>query len=705
MNSPQPSALGPQPAKGVISLTIDGRDVSVEEGTTLLEAARSVGIRIPALCKVDGYPAAASCFLCAVKVENKATLTPSCAVPAAPGMVVHTDSDEVRASRKLALELLLSDHVGDCVGPCTTACPARFDIPGFLTKVVEGDVEVAASIASDFLTLPAALGRVCPRLCEQRCNRCEAGDAVSIGSLHRFAADADLASTSRYVPRRAAPTGKHVSIVGAGPAGLTAAYHLLRGGHEVAILDAHEEPGGMLRYGIPAFRLPYDVLAKEIEVVTALGGHFRMNTRLGRDVTLDELRRESDAVFLAIGAQASRGLDCPGDELATSAVEMLADVAAGGRPSLGDRVLVVGGGNTAMDVARTAIRLGADVTVLYRRTRREMPCLMAEVEAAEAEGVKIDYLVAPVGLERTEHGLRLTCQRMKLGKRDLQGRPRPVPIPGSEFTIDASAVVSAVGQVVQGQDLEAAGVGMTKWGISVNALTLATNLDGVFAGGDGVTGADVAVRAVAAGKLAAVSISQYLEGRPLVGHPEMVSVVMGKLDEREMAEFFRGIELTTRVEAPHLPVGQRVTSFDEVEPALSAEVAREEARRCMGCGCYKATTCQLRQYATEYGADPTRFAGSRRKFSRDDSHPGIVYEPGKCILCGACVSVAQRAEEGLGLAIVGRGFDAAVAVPLKGTLIDALPAVAREVAAVCPTGAFALKGEGGCCRSACGTKG
>jgi formate dehydrogenase major subunit len=681
----------------MVTLTIDGRPVSVEDGTSILDAARSVDIRIPTLCKVDGYPVAASCFLCAVKVENKPTLTPSCAVPVAPGMVVHTDSDEVRASRKMALELLLSDHVGDCIGPCTTGCPARFDIPGFLTRVVDGELAQAAAMASDFLTLPAALGRVCPRLCEQRCNRVDAGAAVSIGSIHRYTADHDMASRARYVPRREPSTGKRVSVVGAGPAGLTAAYHLLRAGHDVTIVDAHGVAGGMLRYGIPAFRLPWDVLAREVAVIEALGGRFRLNTQLGRDVTLEELRRGSDAVFLAIGAQASRGLDCPGDDLANSAVDMLAEVADGRRPRLGDRVLVVGGGNTAMDVARSAVRLGADVTVLYRRTRREMPCLMEEVEAAEAEGVKVELLVAPVRLDRTESGLRLTCQRMTLGKPDLQGRPRPVPVPGSEFTIDASAVVSAVGQVVESKEFGAAGLKTTSWGIAVNAVTLATNLDGVFAGGDGVTGADLAVRAVAAGKLAAISIGQYLDGRPVVGHPEMVSVVMGKLGEQELADFYRGIEATPRVKPAPIAMDRRVATFDEVEPALAPDVARLEADRCMGCGCYKATTCELRQLATEYGADPTRYAGARRKFRRDDSHPEVVYEPGKCILCGACVAVAARAGEGLGLAIVGRGFDAAVAVPLKGTLVEALPAVAREVAASCPTGAFALKGEGGCC--------
>ena len=679
------------------NLTIDGRAVSVENGTTILDAARSLGIRIPTLCHVEGFPAAASCFLCAVQVEKKESLTPSCAVPVADGMVVYTNSDEVRASRKMALELLLSDHVGDCVGPCSTGCPARFDIPGFIGRITAGELGPAAEMAFDCLTLPAALGRVCPRLCEQRCHQCEAGESVSIGSLHRFAADKDLASESRYVPHREKETGKRAAIVGAGPGGLTAAYHLLCRGHSVTLFDAHDEPGGMLRYGIPAFRLPREVLAREIDVIRALGGEFRMGQKLGRDITLDALRREFDAGFLAIGAQASRGMDCPGEGLASSAVEILADVAAGRPPVLGNRVLVVGGGNTAMDAARTAVRLGAEVTVLYRRTRREMPCLMAEVEAAEAEGVTLEILVAPLRLEAQNGGLRLTCQRMTLGEPDAQGRPRPVPIPGSEFTIDATSVVSAIGQTVETDAFGPHGLRLSKWGILVNPATLATSLEGVFAGGDAVTGADLAVRAVAAGKLAAVSIDQYLGGRPVVGNPELLSVVMGKLDELEMAEFFRGIEASTRAVEPHITIDRRVTSFEEVEPGLTLDLAQREAGRCLSCGCAKSTTCQLRQYATEYGADAERFAGSRRKFRRDFSHPEIVYEPGKCILCGACVAVAERAGEGLGLAIVGRGFDAAVAVPLKGTLIEALPHAAREVAAACPTGAFAIKGEGGCC--------
>jgi len=679
-----------------IALTINGRRTTVEAGTTILAAARAIGVRIPTLCHVDGFPPSSSCFLCAVQVEGKATLSPSCAMPAADGMVVHTDTDAIRASRKMALELLLSDHAGDCIGPCQTGCPARFDIPGFLTMMADGENRRGAEVASDFLVLPAALGRVCPRLCEQRCHRCEGEAALSVGQLHRYSADHDLATPAPYVPRRETRTGTRVAIVGAGPAGLAAAYGLLRRGHDVVVYDAHEHPGGMLRYGIPAFRLPHDVLDKEIDVVRALGGEFRMRQRLGADVTIEELRQTFDAVFLAIGAQRSRGLECPGEDLAIGAVDFLHGVASGQPRSVGDDVVVLGGGNTAMDASRTAVRLGASrVTVLYRKTRREMPCLMAEVEAAEAEGVVVDFLVAPVRLERLDTGrLRLTCVRMALGAPDQSGRARPVPVPGSEFTVEASCVIAAIGQTVDGTGLRSGELRLSNWGILVDPRTLATNLPGVFAGGDAVSGADLAVRAVAAGKLAAVSIDQYVSGRPVLGEPEAVNVLMTRMDEQELAAFFRDVEAAPRAPVPERPVAERIRDFGEVEGLFAPDLARHEAARCMHCGCWKATTCELRQYATEYGADPLRFAGARRKFERDASHPDIVYEPGKCILCGACVAVAAKAGDALGLAIVGRGFDAAVAVPLRGTLVEALPGVAQEVVDVCPTGAFALKGSG-----------
>jgi formate dehydrogenase major subunit len=685
-----------------MKLTIDRRPIEVEPGTTILAAAHRLGISIPTLCHVEGFPPSASCFLCAVQIEGRPNLWPSCAMPAADGMVVTTNSEEVRAARKAALELLVSDHAGDCVGPCRTGCPARLDIPGFIAGLAAGEPRRAAEIVTDDLTLPASLGRVCPRLCEDRCRQCEVEEALAIRNLHRFVADQDRFAIRRYVPSREPPTGKRVAIVGAGPAGLAAAYHLLRRGHGVVLFDAHPQPGGMLRYGIPAFRLPRAVLDAEIKLIRDLGADFRLGRRLGRDLALDPLRREFDAVFLALGAQASRGLGCPGEELATPALKFLEQVTDGPPPEVGSEVVIVGGGNTAMDASRCALRLGAQsVRVLYRRTRREMPCLMEEVEAAEAEGVRIEYLVAPVKLARADGRLRLACQRMELGPPDQSGRARPVPIPGSEFEVEATSVIAAIGQAVDVTDRDAAGLTLTKWGIAVDARTLATNLPGVFAGGDAVTGPDLAVRAVAAGKLAAASLDQFLRGQPVVGAPESVNVLMGKLTEEELAVFLREIEEIPRAAMPHLPMERRRTTFEEVELGFTPEMAARESRRCLGCGCGKAIPCRLRQLASEYGVDPARFVGERRHFRRDTSHPDIIFEPGKCILCGACVEVARQAGEELGLSLVGRGFEAAVAGPFGRPMAEALKKSARRAAEVCPTGAILPKGAGcGACRRA-----
>jgi formate dehydrogenase major subunit len=486
-----------------------------------------------------------------------------------------------------------------------------------------------------------------------------------------------------------------VAIVGAGPAGLAAAHHLLQRGHGTVLFDAHPQPGGMLRYGIPEFRLPRQVLDAEIGLIRKLGAEFRLSKRLGRDFTLDDLRRDFDAVFLAIGAQSSRGLDCPGEDLAMPALEFLEKLTDGPAPSIGSQVIIVGGGNTAMDASRCAVRLGAkSVRVLYRRTRREMPCLMEEVEAAEAEGVQIDFLVAPVRLERKAGNLTLICQRMELGAPDKSGRARPVPVPGSEFEVPASCVIAAIGQGVDLGPLDQAQVTLSKWGIAADPKTLATNLPGVFAGGDAVTGPDLAVRAVAAGKLAAASVDQHLSGKKIIGVPESINVVMGKLSEDELAIFLRGIEQTPRAPMPQLPIEKRRTTFEEVELGFSLETATRESRRCLGCGCGKAIPCRLRQFATDYGVDPQRFVGERRHFARDTSHPDIIFEPGKCIICGACVQVAAQAGEELGLSFIGRGFQVSVAAPFDRPMAEALRKSARRAAEVCPTGAIMLKGTG-----------
>ena len=278
----------------MVTLTIDGRRVSVEPGTTVLDAAQWLGIRIPTMCHVPGIEPAASCFVCAVQIEGRRTLSPSCAMPVAEGMVVTTNSDDVRTARKMALELLLSDHAGECVAPCAAQLSGRVWISrGSSTASPRATHRRAMEVIGDRLALPGSLGRICPRLCEQECRRCDLDQGLAIGALHRYAADQDRASAAPYMPPRAPATGKSVAIVGAGPAGLAAAWYLLQKGHDCTLFDAHPLPGGMLRYGIPAYRLPKDALDAEIDAIRTLGAQFRMGARWGEDFTLADAPRSS----------------------------------------------------------------------------------------------------------------------------------------------------------------------------------------------------------------------------------------------------------------------------------------------------------------------------------------------------------------------------------------------------------------------------
>jgi formate dehydrogenase major subunit len=674
-----------------IHCTIDGQTAAVAEGATVLEAARGLGIHIPTLCHVPGIEPSASCFLCAVQIEGRRLLAPACAMLVADGMVIHTRNEDVRKARKMAIELLLSDHAGECKAPCVAHCPAGLDIPGFVAGIASGDGSRAMEVISQRLALAGSLGRVCPRLCEKDCRRCSLDQGLAIGPLHRYVADLDRAASQPYVPPRAQPSGRNVAIIGAGPAGLSAAYYLGQKGHACTLYDAHRLPGGMLRYGIPEYRLPREALDAEIDSVRALGATFCMNTRWGADFTLAELRARYDAVFLAIGAQGAQPLRCPGEDLALAGIGFLAQVSEGAAPDIGADVIVLGGGNTAMDCARTAIRLGARVRIFYRRTRQEMPCLMEEVEGAEAEGAGIEYLVAPVRLEKSDKNLVLTCQRMQLGEPDASGRRRPEPLAGSDFSVECSCVIAATGQSVDYALAADEGLRVTSWGIAADARTMATNLPGVFAGGDAVLGADLAVRAVAHGRIAAVSIHQYLAGECVTGEPESAAITLQPMDDAERAAIFRSIERAPRVKLPELSMERRLANFDEVEGRLSDADALRESRRCMTCGCRKADCCTLRNLATEYGADLGRYTGARRRFSEDTSHPEIIYEPGKCINCDACVRVAAAAGEELGLAMIGRGFEVRIAPPFEKPMAEALLKAAVRCAAVCPTGALALR--------------
>jgi formate dehydrogenase major subunit len=680
-----------------VKLTIDGTIVEVDEGTTVLEAARSLGKEIPTLCHDDKLKPFASCFVCVVQIEGKANLVPSCSTPAAPNMVVETDNERIRLARRTCLELLLSDHVGDCVAPCREGCPGALNIPGFISHLNQGQTGEAIRLIKDRLAMPAVLGRVCPRPCEEACRRILVDEqAVAICELKRFAADADLVGDKAFVPEKQAPTGKKVAIVGAGPGGVSAAYYLQQWGHQCTIFEAQEAAGGMLRYGIPSYRLPRDIIEQEVAVVEQLGAEVRYNHRIGRDQTLEDLRASHDALFIAVGAQSAStmrvaGEDSPG---VLSGIDFLAEVSRNEKTPIGRRVMVVGGGNTAIDAARTSIRLGSeDVRILYRRTRKEMPAWEAEIHEAEVEGVQLDILAAPTKIEaRSDGALDVTCIGMELGEPDQSGRRRPMPMEGSEFVVTVDNVIAAIGQRVDGDCLGQCTLDRTRWNtFVVNEQTLQTNVENVFAGGDCVIGPDIAVRAVAAGRLAACSIDQFLGGQPVVGEASNVFVRMGQ-NEVVPPQSYAQAQPGPRVTMPTLPVEERTSTFAEVETGLPVPTATEETARCLECGCRAETDCRLRQYGAQYGADPARYAGEHRLFARDESHPELVYEAHKCIGCGLCVRLSQEVLGVEFLGFVGRGFSTRVGAPFGRNLGDMKARDLQLLGDRCPTGSLCAQG-------------
>ena len=468
--------------------------------------------------------------------------------------------------------------------PCRLACPAGLNVQGYVQMVKDGKYEEALKIIMEDLPLPGVLGRICPHGCEDACRRCEVDDPVAIRDLKRLAADQ---FDPRDIEIKCHPTKKEkVAIIGSGPAGLSAAYQLARKGILSTIFEALPETGGMLRVGIPAHRLPREVLDKDIEVVTKLGVEIKTNTPLGPELTVDDLFNQGfKAVYLAIGAHRGIGLGIPGEkaEGVRQGVDFLREVNLSGKAQVGKKVAIIGGGNVAIDVARCAHRLGAkEVHIVYRRSRTEMPAWEEEIQAAEDEDVKITYLSAPQEV-LIEDGkvVGLRCIRMELTEPDSSGRRRPVPVPGTEYDLEIDQLIPAIGQRPDLSSLEdISGIEFSKWGTTeVDAITYATGREGVFAGGDVQTGPWVAIGAIAAGKEAAESIERYIDGRDMAEGREPITredPVYRPIPEDE--------PLAARAKMPELPLKQRKENFKEVEIGYGEEAGKEEAGRCLNCG-------------------------------------------------------------------------------------------------------------------------
>jgi len=707
-----------------IKLIIDGIEVRVKDGTTILQAAHSMGIYIPTLCYHPSLPSDDTCQLCLVEVEGREDFPLSCITPVEEGVVVYTDTPQIRAQQREVLKQILAYHpcgcltcwrrercrpfdiclrnvavtercvlcpknedcelqkvvdyfdfeedefpysyrnlpvykdnpffdrdynlcigCGRCVrvcrdvrgieaialvdyddqripqpsdgkslidsgcklccvcvevcptgalmdreakwepglerqvitNPCSYACPAGIDIPLYVGLISEGRFAESLAVIREKVPFPGVLGRVCVHPCETACRRNKLNDPISIKFLKRFVADSDTGEWKQF-SRMLPPTGKKVAIVGSGPAGLTAAYYLAKSGHSVTVFEQFSKPGGMMRVGIPDYRLPPEILDAEIEEIKQAGVDIKVNTKIE---SIDMLFEQGyNAVFLALGAHRGTSLRVEGEDIpgVVDGATFLRDVNLGQKVDVGDKVAVIGGGNVAIDSARTALRLGTEeVTIVYRRTRAEMPASPEEVEAAIEEGVNVVFLAAPIKISKEGSRLTLTCNRMVLGEPDASGRRRPVPIKGSEFSMDFDSIIAAIGQApdIPSQFGLEVGRGNT---LQVDPDTLATDRQGVYAGGDVVIGPASVIEAIAAGRRAAISIDKYLGGS---GEIDEVLTTIRQFDPcvGKDTDFLDRVQ----VQMPCISEEERVGNFAEVELGFDEQAAVAEAKRCLQC--------------------------------------------------------------------------------------------------------------------------
>lgn len=524
--------------------------------------------------------------------------------------------------------------------PCQMACPAGIDVPTYVAQIGEGRYAEAIETIRRDNPFPWVCGLVCTRPCELMCVRGRMDKPIAIKPLKAFAAERAL-SEGRYTnPPKAPAKNRKVCVIGAGPGGMSAAYYLALKGYQVRVIEALPSPGGMMLVGIPRYRLPREVIDREAAMIEDLGVQFCYNTRLGRDITLEQLRQEGfEAFFIAIGAHDSFRLGISSENnypQVLQAIDFLKNVALGDRHLPGKRIIVIGGGNVAIDAARTSLRLGAEsVTLAYRRTHSEMPADIEEIEQAEEEGVRFAFLTVPIGIEGRDGRLTaLRCLRAELAAKPGSDRKVPVPIEGSEFDMPADVVISAIGQRIHRKDLdELAGLAWTRRDtIQVHTATMETSIPGVFAAGDAVSGPATVVEAIGGGKRAAAAIDRHLSGLP---QPKMPPVPI-----RQQRAAWTEVSAATKMslKRPRMPLilmDRRRTTFQQVELGFSEEMVREEARRCLRCDiCRRCGLC-VRICRDKMGVDALQLG------HLDFDHPVATdfrATQERCILCGACAA-------------------------------------------------------------------
>lgn len=687
------------------NIFLNGTEVKAYKGETILQVCERNDIEIPTLCHDPRLKPYSSCFVCVVEVEGMRGMQPSCSTPVYEGMKVTTHNEKIRQARKTSLDLLLSNHYADCLGPCKQTCPAGVDVQGYVSLIEKGLYKEAVALIKETNPLPAICGRVCVRPCELNCRRHLVGEGTGVGVdyMKRFVADKDMESEDPYMPVVDIPTGKKVGIVGAGPAGLSAAFWLQSRGHQCDIYEALPKPGGWLRYGIPEYRLPNDILDKEVAAITHLGVNIHCNKQLGKDLDYKHLKDNYDAVILTPGSQKGTLLRVDGDDAdnVMSGIDFLKKMEVTGERAdfTGKTVVVVGGGNTAMDCCRTSVRCGAEkVIVVYRRTEKEMPANPIEIHESKVEGVEYMFLTNPTLVNKNEQNIAesMTLVKMELGEPDDSGRRRPVPVEGSEFDLPVDFVLAAIGQKTDtafieniNKYAEGGKVEANKWGdLDANPKTLQTGVPSIFAAGDGVTGPATIIEAIAQAKLAVHSCHQYLMGEEIIPPRKEFISRKENFAEQKPEEYVDAVVHHERAEMPVLDPEARM-NFDEVELGYDDEnIVRAESERCLECGCTAFFECDLQKHSTEYEAEQKHFQGDFKVYHVDFSDPFIEFDNNKCILCGRCVRICKEVVGAEALGFVNRGFTTYVAPSMGGSLKTSSCEHCGLCISTCPTGAL-----------------
>lgn len=634
-----------------ITLEIDGSEIIAEEGLTILKIAQRSGIHIPTLCHVNGKHSDVPCELCVVGVEGSDTFVRSCVTVATAGMKISTDSKELTKHRQDRLAVVSSSHFGDCKAPCNLTCPGQLNVQGYIAHVAKGEYEEALRLVMERNPFPFSVGRVCPRFCETRCRRLLVDEPVSINHLKRFVADWCMTNNIDLDFPREKATGKRVAVIGGGPAGLTAAYFLAQKGHDVTVFEANPKLGGMLRYGIPEYKIPRKVLDYETNMIMKMGISVRFNQKWGEDFKLQDLKDQgNDAIFIATGASVDIRLDVPGCQLPMvhRAADFLKSIAIGKKRNYGKTAAVIGGNNIAMECARTLLRQGVEqVSVIFHRAQEEMPANQRVIRQATGEGVEFILMSSPVQVLDFEGKTKLEMVRMRLGEPDEKGTRHPEAVPNSNNSITVDTVVSSLGQMAcdgsfTGGELEEQLAISPKNTIKSSPRDYLTSVAGVYAAGDCVSGPRTVIQTVVSARKAANNIHSYITGEPKEPADNRFNFTRGKSFDQVHSSNFDGIAVKLREKMPTRPPETSIQDFSEVKLGFSEEMAKNEADRCLSCGCTAFDRCELKKLDIDNNVNINKTGmGTKPLYPKDNSHPVITVDLNKCVYCQRCVNSCE----------------------------------------------------------------